>query len=66
MSKIMNVSLTFLDSYEPEDVGLTDEDYSDSEFERRVRQSVECLLAEIEDKIGMVVNDMEYFLDDYL
>lgn len=65
MSKIMNVSLTFLDSYEPEDVGLTDENYSDSEFERRVRLSVEYLLAEIESKIGMVINDMEYFLDDY-
>ena len=65
MSKIMNVSLTFLDSYEPEDVGLNDENYSDSEFERRVRLSIEYLLTEIESKIGFTVNDVEYFLDDY-
>ena len=57
MSKKIFVSITLLDTYEPEDVGLYD-DFDDEEFQQRVETQVDQMIEEL----GICPNDIEYFL----
>lgn len=57
MSKKIFVSITLLDTYEPEDVELYD-DCDDEEFQQRVEAQVDQMI----ESLGIVPNDIEYFL----
>lgn len=57
MSKKIFVSITLLDTYEPEDVELYD-DFDDEEFQQRVEAQVDQMI----ENLGITPNDIEYFL----
>lgn len=57
MSKKIFVSITLLDTYEPEDVELYD-DCDDEEFQQRVETQVDQMI----ENLGITPNDIEYFL----
>ena len=57
MSKKIFVSITLLDTYEPEDVELSD-DCDDEEFQQRVETQVDQMI----ESLGITPNDIEYFL----
>ena len=57
MSKKIFVSITLLDTYEPEDVELYD-DFDDEEFLRRVEVQVDQMI----ESLGIVPNDIELYI----
>lgn len=58
MNKRYEVSLTLLTVFEPEDVELPN-DCAELDFEYEVNKRIDCLIEDIYNSIGILVNDVE-------